>query len=58
MSIERLLDPSRDPAERVRENDWHPHPESQFFDLDLVNTVADRRRQLHNMTGRSREDRR
>ena len=48
-AMERLLDPSRDPNEQVREDDWHPRPDSQFFGVDLAHTVAFRRVQLHNV---------
>ena len=42
-AIERLFDEARDPGERVRPADWHPHPESPLFELDLVDTVESRR---------------
>ena len=41
--IARLFDESRDPDERVRLDDWHPHPEG-WADLDACDTVAKRRR--------------
>jgi hypothetical protein len=43
--VERLFGPDRDPAERVRENDWFPeHLDSGWRDLYAVDTVATRRR--------------
>jgi hypothetical protein len=42
--VRRLFDPDRDPEARVRDDDWHPAPDSPMHDLDAVHTVADRRR--------------
>jgi hypothetical protein len=42
--VRRLFDPDRDPKARVRDDDWHPTPDSPMHDLDAVDTVADRRR--------------
>jgi hypothetical protein len=43
-AAERLFDEDRDPGERVREDDWHPTPELGWRELDLVQTVEERRR--------------
>jgi hypothetical protein len=44
-AVERLFDPDRDPAERVREDDWYPESlDSGWRDLYAVDTVATRRR--------------
>ena len=43
-SIERLFDEDRDPGEAVREDDWHPTPELGWYELDLVQTLEQRRR--------------
>jgi hypothetical protein len=42
--VARLFDPARDPAERVRRDDWYPDPDHDRFELDLTDTVEDRRR--------------
>ena len=42
--IAQLFDPSRDPEDRVREDDWHPEPNSTWVKLDLCKTVGSRRR--------------
>jgi hypothetical protein len=44
-AITRLFHPDRDPAERVREDDWFPeHLDSGVRDLYACDTVAARRR--------------
>jgi hypothetical protein len=43
-AVERLFDEDRDPGERVRKDDWHPSPEVEWRELDLVDTVEQRRR--------------
>jgi hypothetical protein len=48
-AIDRLFDPTRDPSETVRRADWHPTPASGFFELDLCDTVATRRRWFENL---------
>jgi hypothetical protein len=47
--VARLFDPSRDPKERVRDDDWHPTPDSGFHDLDAYQTVETRRRWYLNL---------
>ena len=42
--IARLFDPSRDPEDRVRDDDWHPEPDSSWAKLDLCKTIGSRRR--------------
>ena len=41
--VERLFDPSREPDERVREDDWHPSPGTGWQELDWCHTVGQRR---------------
>jgi hypothetical protein len=48
-AVERLFDPRRDPSERVRRDDWHPDPNSGFFELELFDTVESRRRWYRNL---------
>jgi hypothetical protein len=44
-AVERLFDPDRDPAERVREDDWFPESlDSGWRDLYAVDSVEARRR--------------
>lgn len=43
-AIERLFDGRRDPDERVRPDDWYPHPGSPFEPLFAYDTVGGRRR--------------
>ena len=47
--VARLFDPSRDPEERVREDDWHPTPDSPFHELDSWETVESRHRWYLNL---------
>jgi hypothetical protein len=47
--VARLFDDDRDPDERVRPDDWHPAPESEFAELDAGDTVAQRRRWYRNL---------
>jgi hypothetical protein len=47
--VARLFDPFRDPEERVRDDDWHPTPDSVFHDLDWCQTVETRRRWYLNL---------
>jgi hypothetical protein len=54
--IVRLFDPSRDPDERVREDDWHPTPDSPFHELDSWDTVKTRRCWYLNLIKRSSSD--
>jgi hypothetical protein len=42
--LAHLSDQSRDPDERVRPDDWHPTPPSEFAELDVGDTIATRRR--------------
>jgi hypothetical protein len=46
--IARLFDPSRDPNERVRDDDWHPSP-GPWQELDWCQTVGTRRRWYRNL---------
>jgi hypothetical protein len=45
--LARLFDPSRDPNERVRDDDWHPTPETpeglKWRELEAFDTVERRR---------------
>ena|SRR5829696_10422350 len=43
-AVARLFDERRDPGERVREDDWHPNPGSEWVGLDMTETVESRRR--------------
>ncbi len=44
-AVKRLFDPSRDPEERVREDDWFPgSPDSEWRSLFAHETVGGRRR--------------
>jgi hypothetical protein len=51
-AVDRLFDPSRDPGEHIRDDDWHlAQPEGvddttwqMFAELDSFDTVAQRRR--------------
>lgn len=45
-AISRLLDDARDAEKAVRVDDWHPDPDSPFFQLDLADIVQSRRQQL------------
>jgi hypothetical protein len=51
--VARLFDPSRDPEERVRDDDWHPTPDTPeglaWRALDWCQTVGDRRRWYKNL---------
>jgi hypothetical protein len=42
-AVLRLFDGDRDPDDRVRRDDWHPDPDSGFFELELCDTVKRRR---------------
>jgi hypothetical protein len=42
-AIARLLDRGRDVEERVREDDWHPNPGTEWVRLDACETVRVRR---------------
>jgi hypothetical protein len=44
--IARLFDESRDPTERVREDDWHPSPDPAWHALDAGETLQARRRRF------------
>lgn len=52
-AVLRLFDESRDPGERVRVDDWHPHPGTRWVELDMCSTVERRRRWYLNLTKRS-----
>jgi hypothetical protein len=51
-AVLRLFADDRDPGERVRRDDWHPDPDSPFFELELCDTVESRRRWYRNLVGR------
>ncbi len=42
--LARLFDESRDPNDPVRDDDWHPVPDSPWSELDWCQTVGQRRR--------------
>ena len=42
-AVERLFAEDRDPAERVRPDDWHLDPTSPFAALETYDTVGQRR---------------
>jgi hypothetical protein len=42
--VARLFDDGRDPDDRVRPDDWHPSPDSEFVELDAGDTLAERRK--------------
>ena len=48
-AVIRLFADDRDPSELVRRDDWHPDPDSGFFELDLVSTVERRRQWYTNL---------
>jgi hypothetical protein len=43
-AVERLFDEDRDQNKKVREDDWHPTPELGWHELDLFDTLDQRRR--------------
>jgi hypothetical protein len=48
--VKRLFDPSRDPQERVREDDWFPGPsDAEWRALYAHETVGTRRRGYMNL---------
>jgi hypothetical protein len=47
--IKRLFDETRDPEERVREDEWHPSPDADVAALDAWDTLASRRRWYLNL---------
>jgi hypothetical protein len=49
-AVRKLFDPSRDPSERVREDDWFPGPsDAEWRALYAHETVAVRRRGYWNL---------
>ena len=47
--VARLFDPSRDPKERVTDDEWHPMSDPVWNDLDAYQTVETRRRWYLNL---------
>jgi hypothetical protein len=51
--LARLFDESRDPNDQVRDDDWHPTPETpwglKWRELDAVQTVGQRRQWYLNL---------
>jgi hypothetical protein len=41
--VRRLFDESRDPNERVRDDDWHPSQGTPWQELDWCHTIGQRR---------------
>ena len=47
--VARLFDDGRDPDDRVRGDEWHPSPDSEFPELDAGDTLAQRRKWYRNL---------